>query len=204
LKLSPLHLIGHSYGGFISLYSVWKRLDLFRSLVLIEPAVPSILVKNEKSPLQVVVFLLTNFSAAMSARRLQNGNLRLALKSFDLGDQEGAVRYFYEGIREIPGSFDKLPEWAHSIMLDNGLTVGELETEFPIFSREDARSIKLPALMVKTQNGPKWLRAIVDLLQKNLPNSSIIDISSSCHLPHIENPAAFNAAVLEFLKKNNS
>ena len=204
LKLSPLHLIGHSYGGFISLYSVWKRPELFRSLVLIEPAVPSILVKNEKSPLQVLVFLLTNSSAAMSARRLQNGNLKLTLKSFDQGDQKGAVRYFYEGIREIPGSFDKLPEWVHSMMLDNGLTVGELETEFPIFPREDAKSIKLPTLMVKTQNGPKWLRAIVDLLQKNLPNSSIVDIASSCHLPHIENPIAFNAAVLEFLKKNNS
>ncbi|HYB04079.1 MAG TPA: alpha/beta hydrolase, partial [Nitrososphaerales archaeon] len=150
------------------------------------------------------MFLLTNFSAAMSARRFQNGNLKLALKAFNNNDLKSAVKYFYEGIREIPGSFDRLPDWVHTMMLDNGLTVGELETEFPIFARADARSIKLPTLMVKTENGPKWLRAIVDLLHKNLPNSSIIDISGSCHLPHIENPSAFNSSVLEFLRKNNS
>jgi non-heme chloroperoxidase len=203
LKLAPIHLIGHSYGGFISLYSVWKRPELFRTLVLVEPAIPSILVKNEKSAIQVLIFLLTNFSAAMSARRLQNGNLKLALKAFDQNDLKSAVKYFYEGIREIPGSFDRLPDWVHAMMLDNGLTVGELETEFPILTKADARAIKLPTLMVKTENGPKWLRAIVDLLHRNLPNSSIVDISGSCHLPHIENPSAFNSSVLEFLRKNN-
>ncbi len=56
MKLETPHLIGHSYGGFISLYSVWKRPELFRSLVLVEPAVPSVLVKNEKSPISFSYF----------------------------------------------------------------------------------------------------------------------------------------------------
>jgi len=204
LRLAPVNLIGHSYGGFISLYSVWKRPELFRSLVLVEPAVPSILVKNEKSLLQVLGFLLSNFSAAMSARRFQSGNLKLALKAFDQNETTDAVKYFYEGIREIPGTFDKLPSGVHSMMLENATTVGELETEFPIFSRTDAHSIQLPTLLVKSQNGPKWLRAIVDILHKNISKASMIDVSGSCHFPHVENPREFNAAVLEFLKKNNS
>lgn len=204
LKLAPVHLIGHSYGGFISLYSVWKRPELFRSLVLVEPAVPSILVKNEKSSLQLLAFLFTHFGAATSARRFQNGNLKLALKAFEDNDLPRAVKYFYEGIREVPDSFDKLPDEVHSMMLENGLTVGELETEFPIFERRDAMSIKLPSLMIKTQSGPAWLKTIVDLLHQNLPNSSEVEISGSCHFPHIENSSAFNAIVLEFLKKNNS
>ncbi len=204
LNLQPIHLIGHSYGGFVSLFSVWKHPELFRTLVLVEPAVPSILVKNEKSPLQVLAFLFSNFSAAMSARRFQNGNLKLTLKAYDGGDLNGAVKYFYEGIREISGSFEKLPDPVRSMMLDNGITIGELETEFPIFTKEDARSIKLPTLLVKTQNGPKWLRAIVDGLSKNIPNCSVVDISGSCHLPHLENPTDFNKSVSEFLKKNDA
>jgi len=204
LNLQPIHLIGHSFGGFVSLFSVWKRPELFRSLVLVEPAVPSILVKNEKSPLQVLAFLFSNFSAAMSARRFQNGNLKLTLKSYEGGDLKNAVKYFYEGIREIVGSFEKLPDPVRSMMLDNGITIGELETEFPIFTKEDARSIKLPTLLVKTQNGPKWLRVIVDGLSKKIPNCSVVDISGSCHLPHLENPTDFNRSVLEFLKKNDA
>jgi len=204
LKLQPIHLIGHSYGGFVSLFAAWKHPELFRSLALVEPAIPSILVKNEKSPLQVLAFLFSNFSAAMSARRFQNGNLKLTLKAYDEGDLKGSVKYFYEGIREIPGSFEKLPDPVRSMMLDNGITVGELETEFPILTKEDSRTIKLPTLLVKTQNGPKWLRAIVDGLSKNIPNCSLVDISGSCHLPHLENPTDFNKSVLEFLKRNDA
>jgi pimeloyl-ACP methyl ester carboxylesterase len=88
------------------------------------------------------------------------------------------------------------------MMLENGKTVGELETEFPVFAKEDARTLKLPVLLIKSQNGPKWLRAIVDVLQKNIPDAASIDVSGSCHFPHFENPDEFNSAVLAFLKKN--
>lgn len=202
LGLERPHLVGHSYGGFISLFTAWKNPDLFRSLVLIEPAVPSVLVKNEKSSFQLLIFLLSNFSAAMSARRFQTGNLKLALASFEKGDLDKAVRYFYEGIREVPGSFEKLPEQIRKMMLENGKTVGELETEFPVFAKEDARTLKLPVMLIKAQNSPKWLRAIVDTLQKNIPNAQTVDVSNSCHFPHFENPSEFNSSLLSFLKKS--
>jgi len=204
MGFESVHLIGHSYGGFISIYAAWKNPELLKSLTLVEPAIPSILVKNESSPIEVLILLLTNFSAATSARRFQTGNLKLALKSYEAGDQKSAMKYFYEGIRQVPGSFDHLSEPMHSMMLDNAITVGELETEFPVFTKDDAAKIKLPTLLVKSQNGPRWLRAIVDSLSKNIPNSKTIDISNSCHFPHVENPAEFNPQVLSFLKKNDS
>jgi pimeloyl-ACP methyl ester carboxylesterase len=204
LGLEKLHLIGHSYGGFIALYTAWKHPELFRSLVLVEPAVPSMLVKNEKSPLQVLSFLLSNYSAATSARRFQTSNLKLALRSFEDGNYDAAARYFYEGIREVPGSFDRLPSEMRSMMLQNGVTVGELETEFPIFTKKDAETVKLPVILVKAQNSPAWLRAIADRLERSLPSSlSTREISNSCHFPHVENPAEFNPAVLGFLKRNS-
>jgi non-heme chloroperoxidase len=203
LKLQPLHLIGHSFGGFVSLYSAWKRPELFRTLTLIEPAIPSILVKNEKNPLQILVFLITNFSAATSARKFQTGMLKLALATFDKGDHAAAVKYFYDGIREAAGSFDKLANPLHDIMLENGLTVGELETEFPVLAKADARSITIPALLVKGEKSPQWLRGIVDGLAKSLPNNKMIQISGSGHLSHVENPSELNPQILEFLKKND-
>jgi pimeloyl-ACP methyl ester carboxylesterase len=203
LNLKSVHLIGHSYGGFIALYTAWKSPELFRSLVLIEPSIPSILVKNEKNPLQVLAFLLTHYSAATSARRFQTGMLKLALKSYDAGDKAAAVKCFYEGIRETPGSFEKLQKPVHDMLLDNSITIGELETEFPILTKEDARKVKLPTLLVKGEKSPKWLQAIVEGLAKNMPNSAMIQISGSGHFSHIENPAELNPQILAFLEKND-
>jgi len=203
LKLPPVHLVGHSFGGFVSAYTAWKRSDLLRSLVLIEPAIPSILVKNEKSQLEKLWFLLRNPSAALSARRFQTGLLKQSLKAYESGDLRNAVRFFYDGIMESPGAFEKSPADIQKIMIDNGRTIGELETEFPIFTRSDARKISLPTLLVKGENSPKWLQAIVDKLSKSMPNCTAAKISASGHLPHIQNISEFNARLQEFLSKQN-
>ena len=78
-----------------------------------------------------------------------------------------------------------------------------LETEFPILTKEDARKVKLPTLLVKGEKSPKWLQAIVEGLAKNMPNSAMIQISGSGHFSHIENPAELNPQILAFLEKND-
>ncbi len=203
LKLPPLHLVGHSYGGYISLYTAWKHPELFRSLVLVEPAIPSMLVKNENSRLEALGFLLRNPAAAASARKMQTGPLKLALKAFETGDYKIAVKHFYDGIREKNGAFDVAPDQVRSMMLDNGKTIGELETEFPIFTSSDAKQINLPCLLIKGEISPKWLQAIVDYLAKSFPNNQRVQIKGSGHLPHIEQPSEFNAKLIEFLLKND-
>ncbi len=200
LKLPQVHLVGHSFGGFVSMYTAWKRPELLKSLILIEPAIPSVLVKNENSQMQKLFFFLRNPSAAMSAHRFQTGLLMKSLKAFESGDLRGAVKCFYDGIKEMPGAFEKAPPEIQSIMIDNGRTVGELETEFPIFTSSDARKISLPTLLVKGENSPKWLQAIVDRLSKSVPNSKAVKISGSGHLPHIENPSELNSRLQEFLE----
>jgi non-heme chloroperoxidase len=203
LKLQePVHLVGHSYGGFVSLYTAWKRPELIRSLTLIEPAVPSVLVRNEKNPLRVLIFLLLQPSAAMSARRFQTGLLKKALHAYEARDLRGAVRFFYDGIKEKEGSFEKQPAEIQNLMLDNGKTIGELETVFPIFTANEARTLKMPTLLVKGQSSPKWLRAIVERLSRSIPNSTVVEISRSGHLPHLDNPDELSRSLLGHLKKN--
>ncbi|MGI0079277.1 MAG: alpha/beta fold hydrolase [Nitrososphaerales archaeon] len=202
LKLEHIHLVGHSFGGFVSLYTAWKHPELLRTLTLVEPAIPSILVKNEKNPIETLGFLLRNPSAAASARKFQRGPLKLCLKAYEEGDLKGAVKYFVDGIKETPGAFEKLPVPVQNMMIDNGRTIGELENVFPVFTISDASKIRLPTLLIKGENSPKWLQAIVDSLSNSIPNSSTAKISSSGHFSHIENPSEFNARVEGFLNKN--
>jgi pimeloyl-ACP methyl ester carboxylesterase len=202
LNLNRICLVGHSYGGFVSLFTAWKHPDLVRALILVEPAVPSILVKNEKDPIATLGFLLANPGAALSARRFQTGKLRAALKAYESGDYKNAVANFYNGIRENDNAFDRAPQELREIMLDNGKTVGELESVFPVFTKSDAAQLLVPTLLVKGEHSPKWLRAIVDGLHGSMPNNSIIEISNSGHLPHVDNPGPFNTELIAFLQKN--
>lgn len=197
LGLDRVNLIGHSYGGFVAIYAVSKHPEKFKSLILVEPAIPSLLVKNEKNPIQVLSFLLKNPKAASSARRFQSGKLKQCLNAYDQGRFDDAVNFFLEGIYEKEAG--DVPAKIREIARDNGKTVGELETEFPVFTKENASSISLPTMLVKGQNSPDWLRAIVDNLSKALPRNKVKEVSNSGHLPHVENPEEFNSIVLEFL-----
>jgi pimeloyl-ACP methyl ester carboxylesterase len=40
LDLEQVNLVGHSYGGYVSIYTAWKHPELLHSLVLVEPAIP--------------------------------------------------------------------------------------------------------------------------------------------------------------------
>ena len=76
-KLSnpPVHLAGHSYGGFIAAYAASTHPDLVRTLTLIEPAISTMLLKNRKSPIELLSLLLTSPSTAVSAAKFQRNSL---------------------------------------------------------------------------------------------------------------------------------
>jgi len=199
LNIEKLDLVGHSFGGFVSLYFVSRHPEIVRSLVLLEPAVPSILVENEGNPLQVLGLLLSNPSAASSARRFQS-RLKPCLKAFENGDLKSAVKQFYDGIKEEDGAFEnRLSEETRGMMIQDALTVGEANTEFPIFSKNDARTVGVPTLLVKGEKSPRWLTAIVDSLGKLMPNSRVVEIANSGHFIQIEQPSALNEELIKFL-----
>ena len=122
------------------------------------------------------------------------------MRAYRSGNFAGAVKHFVDGIKERKGAFEKLPQGIQNLMLDNSKTIGELETEFPILDRADASKITIKTLLVKGEKSPGWLQAIVDNLSKSMPNSSLVEIPGSGHLPHIEKPAELNAALLQFLR----
>lgn len=54
LGLAPVHLVGHSYGGFASAFLAADHPDLVRSLVLVEAAVSTLLVSDSNSKSQML------------------------------------------------------------------------------------------------------------------------------------------------------
>src|SRR5690242_12311166 len=82
LGISPVHLVGHSYGGFVAAYCASTHPQLVRTLTLIEPAVSTMLLKNRESASQFLSLLFSHPSVAISAARFQRGSLDPSLRAF--------------------------------------------------------------------------------------------------------------------------
>src|SRR5438309_35338 len=129
LGISPVNLVGHSYGGFASAFCASANPQLIRTLTLIEPAVSTILLKNLKSKSEFLGLLFAHPSIAISAAKFQRNSLDPSLKAFRQGDFDAALRYNLDGIMNRHGAFEQLPESVSIMVKENQRTVGELMAE---------------------------------------------------------------------------
>ena len=193
-------LVGHSYGGFISAALAADHKDIVRSLVLVEPAISTLLVADQTSSAQALGLLLRNPSVALSGRRFQTQSLMPSLKALEEGDLERAVELNVDGIQDLKGAYRSLPEETRKMMLDNAKTVGELKTRFPKFTAKEAAMIARPTLVLNGEKSALYLRRIGELTARAVPGAKRIIVPGSRHFPHMENSAFFNEAVTGFLE----
>jgi pimeloyl-ACP methyl ester carboxylesterase len=202
LSIAPVHLVGHSYGGFISALVASEHPEVVRSLVLVEPAVSTMLVSEAASRAQMLGLLVRDPSVALAARKFQSKSLYPSLKALDAGNIQRAVELNVEGVQDTPGALALLPEEVRKMMLENGRTIGELRTKFPSFTAAEAKRMACRTLVVNGEHGPLWLRRIGELLGRSIPAARREVIPGARHFPHLENPQEFNQRVLGFLAES--
>lgn len=196
----PVHLVGHSYGGFISAFFASEHPESVKSLALVEPAISTILVENADSPPQMLSLLFRSPSVALSARRFKNGSLGPSLKALDSGRPDLATALNVDGVEDKKGAFGSFAEDQKRMFLENAKTIGELRTKFPSF-RERARTMGVRTLVINGEASPLWLRRIGELTAGEVPHSESFVCPGARHFPHIENPSAFNDHLREFISK---
>ena len=201
LGIAPVHLVGHSYGGFAAAVAAQRRPDLVRSLVLVEPAISTLLVADAESRAQMLSFLLRCPSVALAARRFQTRSLHPSLLALDAGDLDRAANLNVDGVQDSPGAMSKFPAEVRQMMMDNVRTIAELRTSFPRFKASDAARIPCKTLVVNGESSPLWLRRIGELLVRAVSGAEGATVSGARHFPHLENPEQFNSKVLDFLGK---
>ncbi|HVC26986.1 MAG TPA: alpha/beta hydrolase [Nitrososphaerales archaeon] len=202
LGIAPVHLVGHSYGGFVAAYLAADRPGLVRSLVLVEPAIATLLVEDPNSSGQMFALLIGNPGVALSARRFQSGSLVPSLKALDSGQAKKAVQLNVDGVQNKVGAFAELPDSAKEMMLDNARTIAELRTRLPPFKAQ-ARKISCRTLVINGQQSAVWLQRIGELVAKSVPRCEALTVAGSRHFPHMENPSEFNSNALKFISKRD-
>lgn len=205
LGLAPAHLIGHSFGGLIVLRLARAHPRMVRSLVLCEPAIPRLILNDQATPgpRDILRLLRGNPEALRSLirfRMLSNLPMERALAR---GDEPGAMRLFMIGV-EGARAFKRLPAEARAMLRDNisSLRGDSNPSGFRSFTSEDARLIGAPALVVKGERSPAFLREIADTLSRCLQDREAITVAGASHFMFLENPEEFNRQVLRFLAKH--
>lgn len=211
LKVGPAHLVTVSTGSFIALYFAARHPELVKSLVLMEPGIVTLVIKNPKSKFELFSFMLKHPSSAMSFVKLGKAT-RLAAVAYDKGDAKGAAEIFANEAEQLsplgrpPGEkplFQRLPPIIQAGFIDNmsdtrqGLGVVENAS----FTCEDAGRISAPVLLIRSSVG---IRPIVDKLAQCLPNVEVVTMKHSGDQGRWFEPYLFNTIVLSFLSKYSS
>ncbi len=206
IDAEPAHLVWNSWGAFISLLTAVRHPDVVRTLVLEEPPVVSLFVKNTPPrPAELLRLFATRPRTGIALLKFGAGTVAPVQKAFRRGEDDKAMRIFSEGVlgRE---SFERLPEARKVQMRDNlsALRAQMLGAGFPPLGDADVRSIHVPVLLVTGALSPTLAHLWTDRLEELLPIVERINIPDASHLMHEENAPAVNEAILGFLGRHRS
>lgn len=205
IDVPAAHLVGHSWGGFISLLTAIRYPELVCSLVLMEPPVLSLFVSTPPRPTELLRLLFSRPAAALAIVKFGATAFAPAEKAYRRGDDDAALRLFGTGVLG-KASFERLSEARVQQVRDNQNAdrAQLLGAGFPPLSDAEVRGVRAPTLLLAGENSPSFLRRLTDRLHELLPASEFIEINEASHIMHEDNAPMVNAKIISFLERHAS
>ncbi len=204
IDAEPAHLVGNSWGAFVSLLTAVRHPDAVRTLVLEEPPVVPLFVKSTPPrPAELLRLFATRPRTAIALLKFVSGTVSPVMKALQRGEDEEALRSFSEGVLGAE-TFERFPEASKAIGRDNlgTLRAGMLGSGFPPIADGDVRSIRASTLLLTGERSPAFLLRLTDRLEELLPIVERLEIPDASHAMHEENAAAVNEAIVGFLGRH--
>ncbi len=179
---TPVHLIGHSYGGGVALRVARERPDLIRSLTLVEPSAFHLLRHGEATD-RVLFEEISEVSETVT-------------RAVTSGDYWGGMARFVD-YWNGDGAWESMPFDAR-IKLSQRL--GKVVLDFRALFEEpveldDYASLGQPTLLVCGERSPGPSRRIVDMLASVLPDTTVARIPNAGHMSPFTHADAVNTAI---------
>lgn len=194
LDAGPVHLVGHSAGGWIALQAAIHRPELVKTLILGEPAVAD--------------FYSTDSLGESLLEKFIQGVIQTN-EAYRRNEDEKAVELFFGLVMGKENYFQNLSETDRQIIMDNiaeskaaSLVKNPKGGEVPSpITCETIQELTIPILLVCGEDSPQFVSYMQDKLEPCLKNGERVTLSNTSHGLHSENPAEFNKAVIEFMDK---
>jgi pimeloyl-ACP methyl ester carboxylesterase len=192
LKAAPAHLVGNSYGAYVSLAVALDHPEIVRSLVLGEPPLLPLLSR-------------TSVGESMRQSWIRRVN-EPSRKAFESGSLEHGVRTFQDAICGTR-CFDTLPQSRRTELVDK--QGPELRSQFmtepsaymPPLDCGKLGKLTRPTLLVTGERSPAFLFLATAELERCLEAESHVMVPDAGHTMHRENTAFYNQAVNTFLQR---
>lgn len=186
LGVGPVRLVGHSRGGHIAFRLAGAHPELLHQLVLAEPGgeLDESLGGAPPSGEQLAMFRQT--AALIREGRVEDG---LRFQSERTGG---------------PGAWERRSEFRRQVARDNARTLlGQINEDRKPFSLEAVKRVVTPTLLVQGANTQAQFSVVLDAMERHLPRCmGRVSIPSAGHGMSLEQPRAFNAAILEFFGRS--
>ena len=185
IEMNPgAHLLGHSYGGLVTIKAAMARQDKLSSLILIEPSCFHLLQQEKQPEYQEIV-------------RLQQSQREHAAR----GDAAQAARIFIE-YWIGPQAWTSMPDRRKEMMM---LGVPKLNEDWPGTLDHNTRladypALSLPTLLMRAHDTRRPSHRIVGLIRPVLPDATLVEIADGGHMSPLTNPEPVNAAIDQFLE----
>lgn len=191
LQLAPAHILGTSLGGSIVLRLAGERPDLFRSMIVHEPPLFSLLadMQNGQGMLQAI-----------------QERIAAVVELLEANNMEGGARQFVETIAFGPGVWAQLPSEVKKTAIFNAPTFLDEMHDPETLSIDLARlrNFSKPALLTLGEHGPPFFLPIVEKLANALPQVERKTFVGAGHEPEQSDPETYVRTLIEFITTTNS
>lgn len=201
LDVGPVHLVGHSYGAFVSLLLAIREPGRVRTLALTEPPAVTLFVSNQPKPAELLRLLFTRPRTALAIVRFGATGIGPATAAARRGDLDEATRIFGKAVLG-PEFFQSLSLARREQIAANSFAAEFLGSGFAPLKDEDVRGVQVPTLLVGGQRSPAIFHRVLDRLEELLPRNERIEIAAASHIVHEDQAEAYDAALRYFLSEH--
>lgn len=201
LEAEPATLVGHSYGGLVSLLLAARSPRAVEGLVLIEPPVMGFLASVPPGPGELLGLALRHPRTALGILKLGARGFGPAEAALARGDEEEALRRM--GIAVLGEEAYRKVEPDRMEQFRDNLIPEELQSEeaLPRLDPDLLASIRCPSLLVGGGRSPAVFARLLDRLEEMLPEAERVTVPGASHLVQEDRPEPFHEAVEAFLER---
>lgn len=197
LGLDSVILVGHSFGGRPTMEATFMAPQRIRRLVLVDAAlnIGEGATEPEQSRLAKTVLAIAPLrNALVSATGTNPGMTRKLFQSLiynDAAATDARVAMLQKPFL-VKGSTAKLGQWLRWFLAPAPPSLaGE---------RERYRALPMPVLVIWGERDDLTPLAQGEDLARLIPRAELVILKNTGHIPAVEDPAAFNAALIQFLE----